>query len=424
MAGTGTLEQPDGQAFARRLAVIFLLALILRLGIRLATGVEDYWTEGYTQYAELAASLAAGNGYAFPGEAPTAFRVPLYPLFIALVTWGSGNPWPLIVAQGLVASGLAVVAGLIARRLYGPAAGLVAAAWCAAFPYYAWHHLALVESALFAFLTAVATLLLLGLRERPGPWLAVATGVALGAALLTRAMLLPFAVLAVAWLLLPGPRAPSLRRRLASAALVAAAMIAVLSPWLIRSQELTGSYVLGTEGGQSLYAGASPLLFAKFPAGTVDESRELVFARISPRDAAARDSYSRGNPARESDWYTRQAVELIEADPAGYAARAVRKLTIAFGPLPAPRQGSIANAGYAAWWVPLLLLGLAGAWRDRREWRRNLLIGAHFAAFGAVTALIWAQTSHRSYLDVYLMVLAAPVLVSLLPARLRGWLAR
>jgi len=82
------------------------------------------------------------------------------------VTWGGGNPWPLIVAQTLVASGLAVVTELIARQLYGPQAGLVAAAWCAAYPYYAWHHLARVESGLFAFLTAVATLLLLNLRER------------------------------------------------------------------------------------------------------------------------------------------------------------------------------------------------------------------------------------------------------------------
>ena len=424
MNAPATLDAAEGRAFARRLALIFVVALILRLGIRLVTGVEGYWIDGYTQYAALAHNLVTGDGYAFPGEDSTAFRVPLYPLFIAAVTWGSANPWVLIVAQALVASGLAAVTGLIARRLHGPQAGLVAAAWCAAYPYYAWHHVALVESGLFAFLTAVATLLLLNLRERPDPRLAVAAGVVLGAALLTRAMLLPFVLLAVAWLALPGPRMPSLARRLMSAALVAAATVVVLSPWLIRSHALTGSYSLGTEGGQSLYAGASPLLFSRFPGEKVDESLAAVFAAIPPRAAAERDRYSQGNPARESDWYTRRALEQATADPGGYAMRAGRKLAIAFGPLPAPRHGLIGNAGYAAWWVPLLLLGLAGAWRDRREWCRNLLIAAHFAAFCAVTALIWAQTSHRSYLDLYLMVLAAPVLVALLPGRLRDWLAR
>jgi 4-amino-4-deoxy-L-arabinose transferase-like glycosyltransferase len=132
-----------------------------------------------------------------------------------------------------------------------------------------------VESGLFAALTAAATLLLLRLRERAGVSLAVLAGVALGAALLTRAMLLPFAVLVVAWLLVPGPSLPPLRRRLASAAIVAAATLAVLSPWLVRSHALTGSYSLGTEGGQSLYAGASPMLFARFPEHSVDESRAL-----------------------------------------------------------------------------------------------------------------------------------------------------
>jgi len=77
LTAPGTLDQAEGQAFVRRLAAIFVLALVLRLGIRLVTGVEGYWIEGYTQYADLARSLAGGGGYAFPGEEPTAFRVPL-----------------------------------------------------------------------------------------------------------------------------------------------------------------------------------------------------------------------------------------------------------------------------------------------------------------------------------------------------------
>ncbi|MEO6388558.1 MAG: hypothetical protein ABIT16_11095, partial [Croceibacterium sp.] len=120
-----------GAAFGRRLFAIALAAFFLRLAVRLVTGVGDYWTNGYTHYQQLAASLVAGHGYAFPGEAPTAFRVPLYPMFIAAVTWGNTNPWVLVVAQSIVSSALAVIAGLTARRLFNPAAGLAAAALCA-----------------------------------------------------------------------------------------------------------------------------------------------------------------------------------------------------------------------------------------------------------------------------------------------------
>jgi hypothetical protein len=57
-------SEPAASRFAGRLAAIFVFALALRLGIRLVTGVEDYWTEGATFYANIAWDLAAGKGYA------------------------------------------------------------------------------------------------------------------------------------------------------------------------------------------------------------------------------------------------------------------------------------------------------------------------------------------------------------------------
>src|SRR5207244_3558497 len=121
------------------------------------------------------------------------------------------------------------------------------------------------------------------------------------------------------------------------------------------------------EFGQSVYAGASPLLFSAFPKRSVDVSRQTIFAAMPPAANAARDRFSRGNPTRESRWYAAKAFETTMADPAGYAARALRKLAIAFGPRPAPRHGLLADAAYAAWWLPLLALGMAGAWRDRAQ---------------------------------------------------------
>jgi hypothetical protein len=405
-------------AFWRRLGLIALAAFALRIAVRLVTGVERYWAEGYTQYGLLGRSLAAGHGYAFPGGPPTAFRVPLYALFVAATAGTSGEAWRLIAAQAAVSAGLVAVAGLTARRLYGPAAGLLAAAWCAAYPYYVWHDLSLQEEGLFAALTATATLVLLALRDNRSHVLALAAGVLLGSAILTRAALAPFALLALGWLLLADGR-HALGRRAVGAVLAAAALLAVLSPWLARQHQLTGSAGLGTEFGQSVYAGASPLLFSAFPRQSVDTSRRAIFYTMPPAERADHDRFSRGNPARESRWYAARAGEIAKADPAGYAGRALRKLAIAFGPFPAPRHGLLGDVGYAAWWLPLLGLGLAGAWRDRVHWRRNLLFAAHFAAFAAVTMLVWAQTAHRAYLDVYLMILAAPVLASALPRRWR-----
>ena len=235
-------------------------------------------------------------------------------------------------------------------------------------------------------------------------------------------MLVLFALLALAWLLLPDNHA--FRSRLNSALLTALALAVVLAPWVVRQHAVTGSYGLGTEFGQSLYAGASPLLFSAFPEQSVDVSRRAIFDAIPPAAAQARDRFSGGNPVRESAWYTARAIDLAKADPAGYPVRAARKLAAAFGPRPVPHHGWLADSAYAVWWLPLFALALAGAWRDRRNWRLTSLFAAHIAAFAAVTAAIWAQTAHRAYLDVYLMVLAAPVVLCFLPVRIRETLAR
>ena len=49
-------------------------------------------------------------------------------------------------------------------------------------------------------------------------------------------------------------------------------------------------------------------------------------------------------------------------------------------------------------------------WHRRRQWREDAPIYAHLATFAAISAVLWAQTSHRSYLDVYLIVFAAGML--------------
>jgi apolipoprotein N-acyltransferase len=74
-----------------------------------------------------------------------------------------------------------------------------------------------------------------------------------------------------------------------------------------------------------------------------------------------------------------------------------------------PVREPLAQASYAIFYVPISVLGLLGFFLGRCN-RGVILIGMLFIAFMAVTAVFWAHTSHRSYLDVYLIVLAASVI--------------
>jgi hypothetical protein len=164
----------------------------------------DFWENGYTCFFELAKNIAAGNGVSLDGEHLTAFRVPLYPMFLAAVTFGHQAFIPVLVAQSLIGAGTVLCAALIAKELFGNAAAIISAALTAIYPYYVMHDTALQETSLHTFLTALAVLLLLYVRRSGSVFTAAAAGLSLGTAVLTRANLAPFALIAPLWLGLAG----------------------------------------------------------------------------------------------------------------------------------------------------------------------------------------------------------------------------
>ena len=392
--------------FGRALSLIALAGLAGRLAARWHHGTAHYLTEGYRLYWDLARNLAAGHGYAAVAGEPTGFRVPAYPLFLLAVTGGGWHPWAMALAGATLGALTVIATGLIGRELFGRAAGLIAAAACAAYPYYLWHDTALQETALVTCLAAWASWALLRLAQR-GTWrLALLAGGLLALAVLTRTTMLPFALAAALW---AGWRVAALRGT-ARGAVVTGSVLAVLAaglaPWLVHTHRVYGEYVLGSELGASLYAGADPLLFSAYPDGSVDDSRAIVFAALPPLERATAGAQA-ARPLAADRWLRQRAAARIAADPVGFARRFGRKVWIAFRPLPSPLHGGAANLAYAAVWVPLLLLGLAGLWQSRANWRRDALFYAQFAAFIAITGMVWAQTAHRVFLDLYLMVFAA-----------------
>lgn len=372
-------------------------------------GSERFFVEGYTLFFTLAGQLAAGFGYAYPGEPPTAFRVPLYPLFLAGLTGGEPSYAPVLAAQALVSTGTVVLAGLLAREWFGARAGLIAATICAVFPYYVLHDVTLQETGLFTFLSALATWLALVARRRASVTLAALAGLTLGAAILTRATLAPFALVAIAWLALPRAGWKPSRRGIVMSLTCLAAMLLTLSPWLVRAHDLTGRWTLGTEFGAAVYAGNHPLTFSHFPRESIDRSRAEVFGSLTRADRAELARMN-GDEAGQSDWFLTRGLSWIADHPGQAAVGAIRKLTAAFGPLPVPRKGLLGDVVHALSFFPIFLLALAMLWQRRRQWREDALVHGHLVLFAGITAVLWAQTSHRSYLDVYLIVFAAGML--------------
>jgi 4-amino-4-deoxy-L-arabinose transferase-like glycosyltransferase len=401
-----------GKRFAiyRKLMWIMLAAFAMRLIVRLYAGSSDFWENGYTFFFALAQNIASGNGVSYGDGSPTAFRVPLYPAFLAAVTFGHQVFLPIIVSQALIGAGTVLCTGLIARTVFGNSAATIAAVLAAVYPYYVVHDTALQETSMFTFLMALAVLLLLRVRRSGSILTATAAGLALGAAVLTRANLAPFALFAPLWVALAGgPHAAAWRRRVGVATVCASITMLTVAPWLIRVHQHTGSVTLSTQTGFFLWLGNNPYTFSRYPEESIDDSQAVALEALSSQERGELATRYH-NEARVDEWFRAKGLAYIHAHPWLALGNGLRKIVDAFGWLPSPRRDFWPTLGHALSYGSIMILGLGGLWACRRHWREHSIFYAQFVAFAAVTAVFFGHTSYRSYLDIYWIVFAAGVL--------------
>jgi len=312
--------------------------------------------------------------------------------------------WSVVAAQGLIGAGTTWCAALLAREMFGGEAAVYAAAAVAVYPYYVIHDTALQETSLFTLLTLLSVLVL---RRATGPGSAIMAaggGALLALAVLTRATIAPFAALAPIWLAwrTSGSATTKLRRGV----LCALALTAVLAPWLWRSYKLTGEPALSTEVGLQVWNGNNPFLFRHYPTESSDLGQSEAFDALSAEEKLGLVQIG-DNEALRDRWFLDKGLTYMQAHPWLTLVNGVRKIGAAFGLLPSPRRGLWPNLIHACSYGPVMLLGALGMWRHRSDWRDDCLIYSLFGVFALVTAVFFAHTSHRAYLDVYLIVFAA-----------------
>jgi 4-amino-4-deoxy-L-arabinose transferase-like glycosyltransferase len=392
------------------------LAFALRIAVRLHSGIADFWVNGYRFYFDMAQSIAAGKGIAIDG-APTAFRVPLYSIFLAGLTMGHKAFWPIAVAQSMIGAGTAFCAALLARQMFrGPAEGraaILAAAITAVYPYYVVHDTAMQETSLFTLLTLIAVILAQRIARTGALAPAAICGLLLGLDVLTRAPIALFALIVPIWLIS--------KKRTVPALLCALLLVLTIFPWLWRSYKLTGEPMLTTESGYELWNGNNDILFRYYPRESVDVSIKADLDALTAQDQRELSQLG-GNEALIDHWFLHKGLAYIHAHPWLTFTNGLRKIAAAFDWLPTPRRSLARSLSHAFSFGPVMVLGLWGMWRRRSKWRKDSLIYLMFAQFLVVTAVYFGQTSHRVYLDVYWIVFAAGALAKT-PLLTRVWAA-
>jgi hypothetical protein len=292
---------------------ILVVALVLHAGLGLLEFHEP--TGDAAEYHALAVNLLSDGtfGYSRNGSAesirPTARRMPLYPLFLALLyrLAGEGENGYLVVApvQSLLMVVNVALVMAIGRRLFGAPVALVAGALSLFYQPYLFHlPTCLISDSLY--LTLILSGLYALLRAEEGGWgLRAAAFFAFGLSIVTRAngvLLLP--VLFV-WGWLSIRHRP---RRWAMMLLFALCVTLPLVPWWIRNVKAFDRFIpLSTNGGWNFYLGHNEA-YAGNP-GLGEGTDYAVFDRLLREGRteweADRELYARGLAyARSHPWET------------------------------------------------------------------------------------------------------------------------
>ncbi len=285
------------------LLAVLTLAAALRFGLLLLWSPEITGDE--VDYDRLAHSLIDGRGYISPRGEPTSLRPPLYPAFVAAgYALTGGTVQALRFLQATLDLGTVALTYLIGRWLFGRGPGLLAALLISVNLGTVAATGRLLNETLFTFLLMAAVAVTVRWlwaiwegRVQAVVALGIGAGVLLGAATLTRAILLlytvPLIVMAAwtRWVHEPAsdrvPSVPALRKATWGAILVVPLTFAlVLTPWTLRNYRVHGALVpVATQTGITLYASYNPPkgIFGLLPRDEVTAAAE----RLSEPEASA-----------------------------------------------------------------------------------------------------------------------------------------
>lgn len=273
-------------------------------------------------YRMLARHLLDEHYFGYTREQALAYRAPGYPFFDAFVRLFHDSDTAIRVAQALLAGVTVWLAAWIAGRLFGKAAGILAAVLTFAagtIAVYATFELSETLSTL-TLLSAIALVLVALDRKSIGysAW----SGFALGVSILTRPqtllLLIPLAVLVAL------SHGFADRRSLKMGATLFAVTIATMLPWTIRNAIKLDAFVpVSTYGGVNFYIANNPKADGYFRRISVvlgeEEYRRIAALPEVEEDRAYFDlafAFIRNNPGRSvRNWLNDGRLYLTLQDP-------------------------------------------------------------------------------------------------------------
>jgi 4-amino-4-deoxy-L-arabinose transferase-like glycosyltransferase len=255
---------------------LYALLAICALGLGIRVGYVLGWRDidtvgGDAYYYHRGANLLAdGKGFVHPYlydqgiTAPGADHPPGYILVLAVPSlFGLDGLRAHQITSCLIGAGTVALVGLLARRVAGPRAGLLAAGFAAIYPNLWFNDAAIMSETLALFLAVAVSLAAYWTWDDPASVRRWATlGASIGLASLARAEAALLIVLLLVPLAVWAPRMAGWRTRGARAGLATAAALLVMAPWVVANLiRFEHPSTLSTQMGPTLEVGNCDLTY-------------------------------------------------------------------------------------------------------------------------------------------------------------------
>ncbi len=301
-------------------------------------------------YHVLAINLLKGLGLTWDGETPTSYRMPGYPVFLAMIYLLAGpNLQAVRLVQAILGALTCVPVYIIARRLSGDVTATLAGLGVALHPLLIYMTGWLYSETLFLWLLWIGLWLLVRMLDSGLLRRDVLAGIVLGLATLVRPEIVVIPLFAVGiGVLLRWPRMV-----LGSLVVVQLALMSVVLPWAVRNMLVHQAFVfLTTNTGSNLYGGNNPLAdggsrldvpFVLLGFSEIDSDHEL----------------------------TRRAWEWIRTNPRAFLSILPSKLIKFFSPGEMENRGNalgqwvlLLNLAYGSFLL-LMVFGAVKSWKEK-----------------------------------------------------------
>jgi len=396
----------------RPLFAVLIFAAVLRIGV-VGWKLENLSTDT-DSYLAIAKNLLAGEGFCSVPGRPTAFRPPLYPIFVAVCTF-CGGTFGLAAMQIVLGTATCGLAWVFASRLQlSERARLLATVAVAVDPLLLLYTSHAMTETLVTFLV---TLLLVIVAGENSMRRSVLTGVVFGLAVLCRPSLWAFGALAVAGLLirhLRGKSDESLRSTLLHRVIpTALTLLITVAPWVIRNTFVFGHPILmTTHGGYTLLLANNPVFFREVVGGgrvwsgqTFERWQSETDRQIAEMGISEVDELGRDRAMREL------VVRSIQQNPGWFARSCVTRAFRFWGLTP---QAILiiwpVRYAVAAWYLAVFSLLVVGLVRIRRLSQNVLPSVLLIVSLTGVHTVFWSNARMRAPLAVAVASIAATVI--------------